>query len=294
MSNHLPPDKDWRRRRRDDPRLQWEHSGSNEFMAPTMSSISEQESPRSDFTNNYPYPRYIAPSPSFDRDTSLGPTQEQSSQLDVFSSEHSSNGDPRVFSSNGPASAFNYPGASSPPVHQYDLQPNSSTPSRPSALSCTSGSTNGRAGNLQYGQLDQGMVGQLGTMLQYLPPGPQKCSTTEIRAFSQLSREEQRAANQARLVKCGWTDDRGLQTCTAVTSAKDMRKHIENYHNVSRRETKQVCRWIHCGSSEQHLYKHIGIVHFGLQKITCEYCHREFSRTDLLTTHLRSCRGGEN
>ncbi|KAJ7590337.1 hypothetical protein C8J56DRAFT_1048499 [Mycena floridula] len=256
--------RDSRQRRRGDPRLK-----SNEFMASTMSSIYEQESPSWDLavTKYDPRndPRRMAQSPSFDRETSLGPAQQQrlvyplqvnacrsrfhGSQLDVFSSGHRSNADSSVFSNNRPALAFNYPQASSPLVHQYDHQPNSSTSSRPSALSRMTGSVDGRAEDVQYGQLDQGMAGQLGTILQYLPPGPQKRSTTEIRAFSRLSREEQRAANQARLVKCGWTDDCGLQTCAAVMSAKDMRKHMQNYHNVPRRETKQTSsQFSKCGA----------------------------------------------
>ncbi|KAJ7590394.1 hypothetical protein C8J56DRAFT_888553 [Mycena floridula] len=140
--------------------------------------------------------------------------------------------------------------------------------------------------------LDQGMVEQLGMVLQYLPPGPQRRSAAEIKAFSQLSRVEQRAANQARLVKCGWTDQDGLQSCTVVASAKDMRKHIEMFHNIPRPhpgEPPRVCQWIHCGSSERHLYKHIGTIHLGLQQSACDYCDREFSRTDQVKAHMESC-----
>ncbi|KAJ7590382.1 hypothetical protein C8J56DRAFT_591953 [Mycena floridula] len=183
--------------------------------------------------------------------------------------------------------------AASPPVHRYDLQPRSSTPSLPSRTLRRMPTLDRGPEHLQHSHLDTGMPGESWEVLDYLPPGFLKRSPGEIQAFRRLSREAQLDENQARLVKCGWTDQSGLQTCTVVTSAKNMRRHIEKVHNVprppSRRgEPPRVCRWVHCGSSERDLYKHVGIVHLGLQQIPCDYCDREFSRTDQLTAHRES------
>ncbi|KAJ7590402.1 hypothetical protein C8J56DRAFT_888560 [Mycena floridula] len=166
-----------------------------------MSSISEEGSLSLDLTAMAYCPRnnalYMARSPSFYQDISLKPTQQQSSQSDTFSSGHNSNSQSHVFTMNEQST---YPGATSPPAHVYgDLLRRSSTPSLPSRMP----TLDGHAEDLQYAQLDQGMDEKLGTMVQYLPSGPQKRSTTEIRAFSQLSRKEQQAANQAYLVRAG-------------------------------------------------------------------------------------------
>ncbi|KAJ7590365.1 hypothetical protein C8J56DRAFT_591881 [Mycena floridula] len=248
-------------------------------------------SPRSNFMNNHPWnnPRYMARSPSFGRDTSFGSTQRQNSQSDTFSSGHSSNTQSHAFTRNEQSL---YPGATSLPVHCHDFQPRSLTPSLPSRTLSRISSLDGRAEDLQCGQLDQGMGEQREELLEYLPPGFQKRSPAEIETFRQLSRQEQLAENQARQVTCGWTDQGGLQSCTVVMTAKDMRKHIENFHNVPRPrrgEPSRICHWIHCGSSERDLYKHIGVVHCGLQQISCDSCDREFSRTDQLKAHMESC-----
>ncbi|KAJ7590387.1 hypothetical protein C8J56DRAFT_1140325 [Mycena floridula] len=288
MAYSFTPNEDWRHQR-DGVRHQLENwKNSDSFMASTMSQIPEQQPPRSgyDLWNNDPV--HSAGSLSFDRDLNFAFTQRQSSQLDMFTSRHYSNAGPSVFSSNGPAF---YLQATTPPVYQYDFPPSSSTPSRPLTLSHIP-TLDRRAEDLQYGHLDPGIARESWEMLDYLPPGFLKRSPIEIEAFRRLSRAAQLDENQRRLIKCGWTDQSGLQGCTVVMSARDMRKHIEKFHNVPRprrSEPPRVCRWVDCGSSERDLYKHIGIVHFGLQQIPCDYCDREFSRTDQLKAHMKSC-----
>ncbi|KAJ7590393.1 hypothetical protein C8J56DRAFT_888552 [Mycena floridula] len=209
-----------------------------------------------------------------------------SSQWDTFSLGHHLNAESLVFPMNERSL---YPGATSPPAHVYgNFLRRSSTASLPSTLSHM---PNCGLEDLQYSHFDPGMAAELWEMLDYLPPGFVERSPAKIEAFCLLSRQAQLDENQARLVRCGWTDQGGSQICTVVTSAKDMRKHIEKIHNVPRPrrgEPARVCRWVHCGSSERDLYKHIGIVHLGLHQIPCASCKREFSRADNLKDHTES------
>ncbi|KAJ7590374.1 hypothetical protein C8J56DRAFT_1163908 [Mycena floridula] len=249
MSSPFPPYKDRGRHGRDEPRHQSEY-WSNEFMVSRMSPISEQESPslyfpvtNHDSWNNSPD---RARSPSFDRETSLESTQRQSSQWDMSSLVHNSHAHSHSFPMD--EHSF-YPRATLPPVHRYDLQPRSSTPNLPSRTLSRMPNLDRGPEHLQYSHLDPGMAGESWEVLDYLPPGFLKRSPAQIEAFRRLSREAQLDENQRRLVKCGWTDQGGLQSCTEVMSAKDTRKHIEKFHHVPRPPSRRAPLGLDCFES---------------------------------------------